>query len=149
MRYDPMLSQIREEPLDFSDVTDRHEIVAVYPCTKLLLQMSWRCSTLHEPNCSCDLADRRFPIHTSVSATIHAPEQEANFALVHARFHRKVLEHFPPSSTVKMSPAHVYQHQNHRFSPGNWLSHVIGEFVNCRTDQQASQSFKWWSPGDK
>ena len=96
IRDDPQLLQFRKEPLDIGDVKERHTVVSLYPHTELLLQMAvdaWRCSTLHRTNCSHDLAYRKIPVHSSVSATIHAPEQKANFALVRAGCHRKLHKH--------------------------------------------------------
>ena len=63
---------------DIDDVTERNEVVSMYPHTELPLQMAVdarRCSTLHKSNCDHHLANREFPIHTGVSAAVHAPEQ--------------------------------------------------------------------------
>ena len=112
-----------------------------------------RCSTLHKTNSNHDLAHREFPIHPSVSATIHAPEQTSDFALVRAGFCRKLHKHLPPGSTVRVCPAHVRQHQDHRFGPhssygtgvlssshtGFWvpvLVHSCNVVITLPTDQQ-------------
>ena len=126
---------------DVDDVTERHEVVSVYPHTELLFQMAAdarRCSTLHKANCNHDLANREFPIHTSVSATIHAPEQTSNFSLVRAGLLKKLDKHLSPSSAVEVCPAHVHQHQNQMLSPRSGLSYLIGELINCCANQQTA-----------
>ena len=79
---------------------------------------------------------REFPIHSSVSATIHPPGQTSIFALVSTGLLRKLDEHIFPSRAVEVCPAHVNQHRNHTLSPCNGLSQLIGEIVNCFTSQK-------------
>ena len=80
--HDPDSLQFHQEPSDINDATERNKVVSVYPHTELLLQMTldarW-CSTLREANCTHHLANRELPIHPSVSAAVHAPEQTSNF----------------------------------------------------------------------
>ena len=87
-------------------------------CTKPIAIMTWQISNSH--------------FHSSVSATIHAPDQTSNFALVNPCLLRRLDEHLSPSSAVKMCPAHVNQHQNDRLIPLNLLYHFIGELILLR-----------------
>ena len=143
IRHHPEHLQFREEPSDIDDVTERSKVISMYTHTELSLQMAVdarRCSTLHESNRDHRLANREFPIHTGVSAAIHAPEQMTNFAITKTGFCREFYEHFPPSRAVEMCPAHVYQHQDNWLCSCNWLSHFVGKLVNRRTNRQTSRN---------
>ena len=73
-----------------------------------------------------------------MATTIHAPEQTSNFALVSAGLLRKIDKHLLPSKTVEVRRAHVSQQQNHRFSPCNWLSPVIGGLLKIDLHDQST-----------
>ena len=45
----------------------------------------------------------------------------------------------PSSSAVEVCSAHVYQHQDSRLCPCNWLCHFVGKLINCCTNQQTTQ----------
>ena len=135
-------SQFQEEPSDIDDVAEKNKVVSMYPHTELLLHMAvdarW-CSTLHKSNRNNNLANREFPSNNSVSAAVHALEQTTNFAFTSTGLCREFHEHFSPNSAAEVCSSHVYQHQDNRLCPGNWLYHFVGKLVNRCTNQQPSQ----------
>ena len=142
IRHHPELLQFHEEPSDIDDVIERNKVLSMYPSTELLLQMSAdarRRSALHKSIRDHNLANREFPIHTSLSTAVRTPEQTTNFAFTSTGLCRDFHEHFSPSSAVEMCPAHVYQHQDNGLCPRHWLSHFVGKLVNCCTNQQTTQ----------
>ena len=101
------------------------------PCTNPIPIMTWQ------------LANSQFTLASRQPCMILS--NRPTFALVCASFSKECHKQFSPGSTVNVCLAHVYQHENYRFTPRSWLSHIVGKLLTCCTIQQDSQSFKWWS----
>ena len=76
IRDNPELLQFHTETSNIDNVTERYNVISMYPYTELLLQMSVdanRRSALHKSNRDHNLANLEFPIHSIVMLLSNRP----------------------------------------------------------------------------